>query len=356
MKPTLTKIRKAIPKPLRQFIKNLFAFRYLGRRPRGYRDYMQSMISDQIHSPRAWGNPVSITIEPVNVCNLRCPVCETGAGILGRRPEMMSYENYVKIMDKVGPAANTMIFYFMGEPFLNKDAYRMIRYARNTDIYVDTCTNGEPIDPEALYESGINHISFQIGGITQETHEIYRVRGNLGKTLGVLERYLNIIRKKGRKPSEHQVELGFILMKHNEHEIGDFYRKAKELGVDQATVISPCVRTVEQGECFLPTSDEFWLYDREVFEKNHQLVPKYFFTPNSCPWIYYTMTIQVNGDVVACCRDPRGTMIMGNLIEQPLEEVWNGKPFQELRRMIARDQSRVNLCQLCGGYGQPALH
>ena len=34
---------------------------------------------------------------------------------------MMTYEEFVKIIDKVGPGANHVMFYYMGEPFLNKE-------------------------------------------------------------------------------------------------------------------------------------------------------------------------------------------------------------------------------------------
>ncbi len=192
------------------------------RRPRGYRNFILSAISQMVGLKRVYGHPVSITIEPTNICNLRCPVCETGANILDRKPQMMTYGEFVKIIDKIGPGANHVMFYYMGEPFLNKDAYRMIRYARDIGLYVMSCTNGEVIDPESLYESGINQISFQIGGLTQDTHRIYRVNGNLAKMMENLSSYLEIIRQRGRKPMENQVELGFIVMRHNEGEVKEF--------------------------------------------------------------------------------------------------------------------------------------
>ena len=42
------------------------------------------------------------------------------------------------------------MFYFMGEPFLNRHAYDMIRYARNRSIYVETCTNGDFVDTKKM--------------------------------------------------------------------------------------------------------------------------------------------------------------------------------------------------------------
>jgi radical SAM protein with 4Fe4S-binding SPASM domain len=324
-------------------------------RPRGYRHLILSAVSQMIHSTRAYGLPVSITLEPTNICNLRCPVCETGANILGRKPKMMTYEEFVKIIDKVGVKANHVMFYYMGEPFLNKDAYRMIRYARDMGLYVLSCTNGEVVDPVSLYESGINQISFQIGGIRQETHSIYRVNSNLARTMDNLSTYLEIIRSRGRKPGENLAELGFIVMRHNEGEIKEFIGIAEKIGVDRKSIINPCVRTPQQGMDFLPQSDTYWIYERRKFEQEGCLVPKRIYPENSCPWLYYSITIHVDGNVVPCCRDPHGQHIVGNLLEQSLEEVWNGPKIRAFRSAVFRNQAKVDTCRLCPGEGLPAL-
>ena len=325
------------------------------RRPRGYRNFLLSTFSQMIGSTKAFGQPVSITIEPANVCNLRCPICETGANILGRKPQMMTYDEFVKIINKVGPGANHVMFYYMGEPFLNKEIYRMIRYARDMGLYAMTCTNGDVVDPESLYASGINLVSFQIGGITQETHSVYRVNSNLAGVMGNVSRYLEIIRLRGRKNKEHQVELGFIVMRHNEGEIKEFLKIAKGMGVDRENIISPCVRTTQQGLNFLPQSNAYWIYERERFEQEGCLLPKKNYPKNSCPWLYYSMTIQVDGNVVPCCRDPHGHRIMGNLLEQSLEEIWNGPRLRAFRNAVFSQQLGVDICRLCPGEGPPRL-
>jgi radical SAM protein with 4Fe4S-binding SPASM domain len=323
--------------------------------PKGYQNYLRSSISQIIGSRKIYGQPVSITIEPTNICNLRCPVCETGANILDRKPQMMTYEEFIKIIDKVGPGANHVMFYYMGEPFLNKEAYRMIRYARDMGLYVMTCTNGDVVDPERLYESGINRVSFQIGGVEQTTHSIYRVNSNLNRVLDNVSKYLETIRLRGKKPREHLVELGLIVMRQNEGEIEKFFKMAKDLGVDQTNLISPCVRTFEQGEDFLPQSDAYWIYERERFEQEKRLVPNRAYPKNSCPWLCYSITIQVDGNVVPCCRDAHGKFIMGNLMKQSLEEVWNGPKLTKFRDEVFRNQKGVELCRLCPGEGPAPL-
>jgi len=310
-----------------------------------------SSLSASVKAESDLGLPVHLTVEPTNICNLRCPVCETGAGILNRPRGYMSLDNLKKILDKVGEQVNTLLFYYMGEPFLNKGAYDMIRYATDKGIYVATCTNGEVLDMDGLVESKLSEISFQIGGMTQETHEKYRVGGNLHKTMDNLTKAVDM---KAKGLISTKIQVGFIVMKHNEHEVEQAKKELKGMRADEVVIIFPCVRTVEQGKTFLPTDDKYWIYDRNYF-KNGVLMPKKV-PHNTCWWIYYSTVVLWDGRVVPCCRDACGEHVMGNVLEQPFTDIWNGERYRSFRYAIRVQQRKLPLCRLCSGYGIARLY
>ncbi|MBI4504040.1 MAG: SPASM domain-containing protein, partial [Chloroflexi bacterium] len=291
--------------------------------------------------------PVHVTIEPTNACDMGCPVCETGAKILERRTGRITQENFRRIVDAIAPHTNTLFFYFMGEPFLYKDSYDMIAYAKTKGMYVDTCTNGHFVQADRLIDSGIDEISFQIGGMTQETHEIYRVRGQLQRALDNMGAVLAERKRRGvRHP---KVCMGFIVMKHNEHEVDQFMDFARAFGVDEARVIDPCVRDMDQARQFLPRDLRYWYYDKAAFDRG-RLRPK-IIPDNECWWIWHSTVITWNGDVVPCCRDPHGRHVMGNVLQQSLPEIWNGQKYRAFRKRILTEQGRIDICRLCSGYG-----
>ncbi len=291
---------------------------------------------------RNLGLPIHVTIEPTNICQLCCPVCETGARILQRPKGSMSFAKFNFILYKLGGQVDTIFLYFMGETFLNSESYTMIRVATAKGIFVSACTNGESVAPMALVQSGISEISFQIGGMSQETHAHYRVGSQLDKVLANIE--------ETRRLSNMRIGLGFIVMKHNEHEIQQFWQYCRDVGVT-GRLVYPCVRNVEQGKEFLPANRKYWIYDEQKF-KDGVLKPKVV-PHNRCWWIYYSTVITWNGDVVPCCRDVHGEFVMGNILEQDLRQIWNGINYQHFRRMIANNQSAVSLCRLCSGYLPP---
>jgi radical SAM protein with 4Fe4S-binding SPASM domain len=315
------------------------------------RNYIKCMYSAIRRLDRSLGDPIFLNIEPTNICDQKCTICETGLNILERPKKAMTFDEFKHVLDQFNSNLREIFFYFMGEPFLNKDAYRMIRYAADRGIYVSSCTNGNRVKPKELVESGISEVSFQIGGMTQELHEKYRVGGRLEKALKNLEETIEWKRRLNMQ--NPKIVTGFILMKHNEHQVEDFISYTKKVGVDDCQIIGTCARTIEQAKEYLPTDRQYWYYDEEELAKGN-LIPK--IRPNNyCEWIYFTVTIQVNGDVVPCCRDPKGKMVLGNVFKENIYDIWNNEKYRKLRRDVNTMQKELKLCKLCSGYGAPGL-
>lgn len=64
-----------------------------------------------------------------------------------------------------------------------------------------------------------------------------------------------------------------------------------------------------------------------------------------CPSPFYTLTVTWRGDVLPCCVAP-ADFVMGNLLTDDLETVWNGERFKALRLShLARQRSGA--CATC---------
>ena len=296
-------------------------------------------------------SPLYVSIEPTNACNAKCPVCETGKDQMLRSKGMLNPGDFQRFVDQTVSGMNTLNFSFMGEPYLNRNFYDMVRYARQKNIYTETCTNGDFVDAKGVIYSDINKISFQLGGMTEESHQRYRVHSSLKKAR---ENLYALIEERSKHPESNvQIEVGLIVMRHNEHEVEAFLKWGKEIGVDVANVIDPCVRNMLEAHAYLPNDRKYWFYDEGAFEQG-VLKPK-LIPHNECVWIWNSVVINWNGDAVPCCRDPNGLHIMGNVFEDGLSRVFNSKKAREFRRRILTDQGNVDICKLCSSYGQPDL-
>jgi radical SAM protein with 4Fe4S-binding SPASM domain len=67
---------------------------------------------------------------------------------------------------------------------------------------------------------------------------------------------------------------------------------------------------------------------------------------NYCDLVDYTITVRWNGDVVSCCYDLTSRYVMGNILQDSLESIWNGKRYIGLRRSID-GRKFIPLCAGC---------
>lgn len=162
------------------------------------------------------------------------------------------------------------------------------------------------------------------------------------------------IRLKSVNGSKIRILAGFIVMKYNEHKVGILKKDMAKLGVDDVTIINPGVRDLEQGKNYLPEDKSYWSYDIEAFENN---ILKPNIQPNKrCDWIYYSLATHMNRDIIPCCRDPKGEQVMRNLLNQGLDEIWNGEPYITFREQIIKDQKQVEIYKLCSSYPASQTH
>lgn len=319
--------------------------------PKGWKSLLWNTSMARMRRTGPLMMPVHVSIEPTNACNAKCPVCETGNGTMKRRKGMLDFQAYKTLIDDIAPNTSSLMFYFMGEPFLNKHAYDMIRHARNHGLYVDTCTNGDFVDPKGIIYSDINKISFQLGGMDEETHQRYRVASSLEKAQANLYALLDLRRQSPK--SNVQIDVGFIVMRHNEHQVEDFLKWAKEIGVDTANIIDPCARNMLEAHAYLPKDRKYWAYDEEAHQRGI-LKPKHV-PHNECLWIWNSIQINWDGEAVPCCRDPNGLHGLGNVFEHGLRRVFNGEEARAFRQQVLDNQRGVDICKLCSGYGLPVL-
>src|SRR3989344_2077191 len=64
------------------------------------------------------GYPYLAMIETCNFCNLQCPTCTTPYSKIRRKREMMSLENYKKIIDNIKNSISVVMPWFSNEPLL----------------------------------------------------------------------------------------------------------------------------------------------------------------------------------------------------------------------------------------------
>ncbi len=299
---------------------------------------------------RVWGLPDDLMIEPASVCNLGCPTCPTGAGTLNRPGSLMDFELYKKIIDEIWPTTSKIRLWNLGEPFMHKDVYRMIRYAKDRHIKVLTSTNGhyfrEPDAPKEVVESGLDFMIVSMDGATQKSLAEFRIGAKLDRIVEDVQRVIEYRDSVGSKTPV--VEFQFIAMKHNIHEIKEARELAKMMRVDLFRLKTVGINANDPNadeliRKYLPEDSRYTRYpSAEAVLNISEHIDKL-----DCkrPWRH--SVINQDGSVIACCYDDRGQYVLGSLQENSFRQIWNGDRYMRFRQALMKGRSNLNTCAVC---------
>jgi radical SAM protein with 4Fe4S-binding SPASM domain len=295
--------------------------------------------------PIQWGYPVSISFEPTTSCNLRCPECPSGLRAFTRPTGMLEKNFFKETIDEINKELLYLIFYFQGEPYLNTDFLEMVQYASSKGIYTATSTNAHYLTDEnakKTVESGLDRLIISLDGTTQDTYKQYRIGGNIDK---VLEGAKNIVKwKKELKSKTPFVFFQFLVVQHNEHQIEDVKKLAKEIGVDEVRLKTAQVYDYENDPNHLiPKNEKYSRYKKNndgTFKAKNKLA-------NRCWKMQHANVITWDGLVVPCCFDKDATHQLGNLKTQSFKAIWGNSNYQQFRSELMKSRKNIDICANC---------
>lgn len=318
--------------------------------PRPWRGFNMLLIyaSRYLRLSRVLGRPITAMIEPVNYCNLKCPLCPTGQGLIERKKESMSLSDFKKIINNIGDSVIHLRLWNWGEPLINNKLPEMIKYAKSKRMFVNTSTNSFFLEEDItkrLIKSGLDQLIVSLDGASEATYNKYRKNGDFKKVVRMLKMATDMKKKMGVKYPE--IKLQFIIMKHNEHEIKKVIQLAKDVGVDTlffktVGVMDPKLK--RDIKKYMPTNPKF----RRYVDMGDDVASVKLAGP-VCDYLWEEVTVNVDGSVVPCCRDAQGKYGFGNLKKNKLSKIWNSKKLVDFRKNILRNKNKIDICRLCSG-------
>lgn len=301
-------------------------------------------VTRLLRRPVQWGVPVTVSIEPTTACNLRCPECPSGLRAFTRPTGNLREDFFRHTIDALHRDLLYLIFYFQGEPYINPKFLDMVRYAHARRLYTITSTNGHFLDDtaaRATVESGLDRLIISVDGTTQETYAQYRREGRLDTVLDGARRIVAWKRRlRSRTP---HIVFQFLVVRHNEHQIPDIYRLAREIGVDEVKLKTAQVYDYENGNPLIPENEQYARYHRRPdgrWELKHALT-------NHCWKLWHACVITWDGAVVPCCFDKDAAHRLGDLKKLPFEQIWQGNSYTNFRQQLLKGRSAIDICTNC---------
>ncbi len=290
------------------------------------------------------GLPYAASIEPTTACNLGCPECPSGLKQFTRPTGRLNLGSHEKMLDELGNQLFYINYYFQGEPFLHPNFLGLISAANKRNIYTATSTNAHFITAtkaDEIVASGLDRIIISIDGLTQETYEQYRKRGELEKVISGTK-HLIVAKKKAKSASPHII-FQFLVVRPNEHEIPDVFKLGKELGVDEIRLKTAQLYDYKHGNVLMPKNEKYARYKRL---KDGTYMPKYKLL-NQCWRMWSSTVLTWDGKVVPCCFDKDAQHVLGDVLSNPFKQIWKHKDYQNFRSAVFTDRQSIDICKNC---------
>lgn len=258
---------------------------------------------------------------------------------------------FEQAMHQLGRYVSAIDFFNWGEPLLNPDLPAIISLASSRGIYTTVSSNLSLLpDPKALVQSGLNHLIVSCSGCTQETYAQYHVGGDFEIVMENLRQLLGY----RRLNPNLRIDWRFMVFEHNRHELFLLRQRCVELdiGADicptrvdmREEVLLPEVEKIRKASKWIPSDSP--IYDKKRGLRKNRL--------HSCEIPWTESCIDVDGSVTICCSSYDRQYDLGNILDTPFEQIWNGLAYEKARRYLrgedAEPDDRV-LCCICKDNG-----
>jgi len=279
--------------------------------------------------------PLLIAISASNVCNAECPKCVYTQNphlrkTYGSEP-FMKPQVFNRMADETGKFKSLIRISGTGEPLVNPHLLDEIEYAQKVGARIGLITNGSLLDEDKIrriLDAEVEAIEYSIDAMDEEHYK------------------------------EIRVGLDFNVVSENIIKTVEMRNKLKK----KTAVLVSVVNNPTKND-YVDETVKYWgkIVDNVISRKflrwgiieEENKTPEYLNSEERvpCPFPFERLNIDTSGDVRFCGYDIAFDEIMGNILENTIEEIWTGEKFSKWRSYhIDREFDKIEMCRNCTDY------
>ncbi|MCK8059701.1 MULTISPECIES: radical SAM/SPASM domain-containing protein [unclassified Fusibacter] len=277
-----------------------------------------------------------IYIEITNSCNLKCSFCPPSK----RESKRMSLAEFEAVLKKIDGHGDFIYLHIKGEPLMHPEFDQVLELCAAYGKKVNLTTNGTLLDVRAqsiLKNKAVRQVSVSLQSFevmeNERAYEMY-----VRKVLDFVAR--------GIVESGIIFELRLWNFEDEKLLVDEVKQKTlmmieERLGLDEKVTLSA---PKGKGIKLLPK-----VYLSKGYEfKWPDLSVDVIATRGTCYGLRQQVGILSNGDVVPCCLDAEGSVVLGNVFETDFEGIVSSKRALEMITGFENNHLVEELCMRCG--------
>ncbi len=268
--------------------------------------------------------PVHLIVEPVSACNIRCIMCFQVDDTFSKNKDFMGnmdFDLFKKIIDdaqSLGIQAVTLSG--RGEPTLNPNLGKMLEYCKGKFFDLKMNTNATRLNESLIrkiIESGVTDIVFSVDSYEKDEYEKIRVLGIFEDVVKNIKLFKKIQEEYPDSKCATRVSGVRIDKKQNVQKFTEFWEKY----VDHVVMVDLLER---------------W----DTYHNPLENAGK-----NPCNFLWGEMYVWYDGKCNPCDVDYKSDLLVGNVKDNSIKEIWNGEDYKKLRDL--HRSGKRNECSPC---------
>lgn len=293
-------------------------------------------------------DPTIFNIETTNYCNMKCVFCARTI-YMERKNIWIDDELFEKMLDHVvvhdqknlndfwswlkndanfdpddvsengfyfSVVSRCLILHGYGEPFLDKYLIKRLNSCKKRGIptYFSCTPATMTIEKaEKAMEAGLTVLKFSLDAMDEEKIKSIRgKRATYNESIEKIHKLLEIKKKRGFKT----ILVPCMIAINNDEQDKKMHQNFMDFWKDKDVF------------AYVKSQDNRWLFEQEKKLENNSHYAKQY-----CEYPWTSSTIMAEGNVVPCTQISNNEIVLGNVNKNSLKEIWNGKNYQDLRKM-----------------------
>lgn len=264
-------------------------------------------------------------IEITNICNLSCSFCPGTR----REPRFMSVEEFDCISSALVGHTKFLYFHLMGEPLLHPELEKLLSVAHSRLFRVIITTNGTLLGKrggELLSSPALHRVNISL--------QSFEGSGNPGSP----ESYIDTVCAFAKTASERGIICSLRLWNTG----GESSRNGEIISRLEHHFSPPwtnCAKNLRLGDrVFLEHGNKFDWPDLAAPEADVSF----------CYGLRDQIGILCDGTLVPCCLDSEGSIPLGNILSQSLDDILASPRAKAIYEGFSRRKVTEELCRRCG--------
>jgi len=289
--------------------------------------------------------PYLLYVDPSSLCNFKCKFCPTGHKDLlndsNYQRGLLSLELFKKMIQDLKKFKHPLKVLRMnkiGEPLLNKNLCEMIKYAKdsgNVD-YIDLATNGSLFTYDLMQElvsSGLDRLNISVEGINKKQYlDNALIDFDFNKFVKNIQWLF-----KNKQDCEVTIKIpgNYMTQEQKDEFLSTFGDYCDSIFIEDLAPIWPLFDLEKRANIDIRTDEG--QYQQSLQKKD------------ICSYIFYSMAINSDGTISACCPDWDQKLIIGNLKDNSIYDIWHSQKLNELRlQQLNGNRCDNKICSNCG--------